>query len=308
MDLFSPESKPIEEQNYLERFRRLREDLQHVMGTINLSMMQQVMGFALDADTVQRPLGAFVAFLEERSRAILERPPSLQELPALVRDDAVRRDVASSYLALSADLEILKKSDAQLLKVMKYPEALMAYFKVALIFALLISLPLILYEMWKFVGAGLYEQEQRYVLIFLPFSIAFFLLGALFGYWWMVPIGLQFLASWGSEYAEISFTLESYIGLFFTLTIVLGLVFQTPLVMLFLHRIGIVSASGFAAARKYTLLGALVFSIIVTPPDPLSWFFVTAPIMLLYELGIQIAKRLERRKSRAASSEAPASS
>ena len=124
----------------------------------------------------------------------------------------------------------------------------------------------------------------------------------------MVPIGLEFLASWGVAYAEPMFALGDYVNLFFTLTIMLGLVFQTPLVMIFLYQIGMVTPQGFAAARKYTLLGAVVFSTLVTPPDPLSWSMMTAPIMIRYELGIRICMAIERRKGRPASAEADGSS
>ena len=84
------------------------------------------------------------------------------------------------------------------------------------------------------------------------------------------------------------------------MTVLLGLVFQTPLLMIFLNLIGMVPAAGFAAMRKYTLLGAVIFSTIVTPPDPLSWSMMAGPIMILYEFGIRICGFLEKRRARTA--------
>ena len=162
----------------------------------------------------------------------------------------------------------------------------MTYFKVAIIFGLFFSIPMILYEMWKFIGAGLYANEQQWVLVFLPFSVALFFGGALFGYFSVIPVALGFLAGWGADMVEMSFTLSNYVGLFFTLTVLLGLVFQTPLVMIFLGKIGMVTPAGFRSARKWAAMGSVIFAALVTPPDPLSWSLVALPMIALYELGI----------------------
>ncbi len=271
--LVSPETVPAEFRGLPERLVKLTGRLRDVASAYEPTKFQELLGLGVDLEKIFGPLEEFNRFLAERHRAIMETPPDIARLRAIVADAGIVARVSRLHDELLSSVEELERNQREKpeITVIKYTEAFMTSFKVALIFGILFALPLILYEMWKFIGAGLYEHEQRYVLIFFPFSIALFVCGVLFGFYWMVPIGLQFLAGWGAGFANLSFTLESYINLFFTLTIILGLVFQTPLVMLFLFKIELVSSEGFARARKYTLLGAVIFSTLVTPPDPLSW-------------------------------------
>jgi sec-independent protein translocase protein TatC len=176
---------------------------------------------------------------------------------------------------------------------------------VAVIFGIFLALPLVLYELWKFVGAGLYPHEQKYVVTLLPFSLGLFVGGALFGYFGLIPVGLEFLAGWGIEDVDLNITLGSYVGLFFTLTLILGLVFQTPLVMIFLAKIGIVDVQGFRKARRVAIFVGVCLAVVLTPPDPFSWSLMAAPMILLYEVGIVACRFLERRKPRTAGGQAP---
>lgn len=309
---------PLPGVDYIQRFDTLLVDLKGVGVDREPNWIQELLGFGESFEKVIAPVEQFVRFLKKRREELtlhyLEIP-DLAGLKAAV-DEAVAdeksqdtvRKLETTFKSLDRIVSDLRNKEPRNPIMTKYQEGFMTYFKVGLIFGLFFALPLILYEMWKFVGAGLYEHEQRYVLVFLPFSIILFVAGSLFGFFVMVPIGLEFLASWGVAYAEPMFALGDYVSLFFTLTIMLGLVFQTPLVMIFLYQIGVVTPQGFAAARKYTLLGAVVFSTLVTPPDPLSWSMMTAPIMILYELGIRICMAIERRKRRPASAEADGSS
>ena len=298
--LVSPDLRPLEERNALDRFRQLRDRFGVEAKKVKPTKFQEWLGLGFDTEVISRPLDRFIEFLAERRRQILDSPPNPEQL----RNDVQTSDTLEKLTRIRDDVarqvNELETDEAPELKLLKYTEGFMVSFKVALIFGILLALPLILWEAWKFVGAGLFESEQRYVLVFFPFSLGLFGSGAVFGYYWMVPFGLQFLAGWGAEFAELSFTLDSYINLFFTLTIILGLVFQTPLVMIFIHKLDIVTANGFAGARRYTLLGAVVFSTLVTPPDPLSWSLMAGPIMILYELGIQICRVLERTRAKAA--------
>ena len=153
-------------------------------------------------------------------------------------------------------------------------------------------------EGWKFVGAGLYKNEQRHVKMFLPFSLGLFAVGAFFGYTILIPVALTFLAQWGGADIQMAFTLGDYIGLFFTLTLVLGLVFQTPLVMVFLNRIGMGSVQGFGRARRMAILVGFVVSAFLTPPDPFSLLLMAGPLVLLYEVGILVCRLLNFRRKK----------
>ncbi len=311
-DLMAKEVTPLNDRDYVEKFERFHKRLNDISKELEPSAVQKSLGLGKSFKSIVDRVEKFLIFLNARKKAVGDHYNTFEEVAAIkahagqVLSDKKARETLELIEKLHEDclkaIEDFGKKKANPTVILKYQEGFMSYFKVALIFALFFALPLILYEAWKFVGAGLYDHEQRYVLIFLPFSIGLFVAGNLFGYFWMVPYGLRFLASWGANYSELMFSLGSYIGLFFTLTILLGLVFQTPLLMLFLYQIGIVRPQGFAAARKYTLLGAVIFSTMVTPPDPLSWAMMAGPIMVLYELGYRICSVLEKRKVKKAKS------
>ncbi len=242
-------------------------------------------------------LAEFNSFLEQRRQQAVASAVTLAEVEKLASEGS---DFGGALLEVHRRLdEVVTKllSDARpRIMVISYMENFYTHLKVAVIFGLLFSIPFILYELWKFVGAGLYISEQRYVVTFLPFSLALFIAGAIFGFFVLIPIGLTFLATWGQAEVDMNFTLGNYIGLFFTLTLVLGLVFQTPLVMVFLLKIGAVQVSGFRKARKMAILVGVIASAILTPPDPFTLLLMAGPMVLLYEFGIIVCRLLTPRE------------
>jgi Tat protein translocase TatC len=281
-------------------FRLLEEDLRNSAKRGGGSV-QRLIGVGKSLEEAIAPLEAFNRLLEERRKGILEAAPS--RLRSRGAPSEFVRRLEGFYDDIRVQARTVAEDTAKPPIAISYLESFMTYFKVALVFGLFFATPMILYEMWKFVGAGLYPNEQRYILIFLPFSVALFIGGALFGYWSVIPVALGFLASWGADMVDMSFTISSYVGLFFTLTVLLGLVFQTPLVMIFFGKVGLVSADGFRKARKYAIFGALVFAGVVTPPDPMSWTLVAGPMIILYEFGIILVGFVTRKKGRPAKEE-----
>ncbi|MCP5003244.1 MAG: twin-arginine translocase subunit TatC [Planctomycetes bacterium] len=200
-----------------------------------------------------------------------------------------------SWVFKSKILDIVKKPHnfamenlglPQSLQVLSYQEGFYAYIKLCLITAIFMAYPVIVYQIWKFVGAGLYKKERRYVLIFIPFSLVAFVAGVLFGYFFLIPFGLQFLIKILGSSVEPVITMSQYISLVFLLTIALGIVFQLPLVMLFIGKIGVLKADDFAKWRKYALLIMFVLAAIITPPDPFTQVMTALPMIALYEIGI----------------------
>jgi len=179
--------------------------------------------------------------------------------------------------------------------VIDYTENFSSYLKVVMVFGVFFAVPFILYELWKFIGAGLYLHEQRYVVTFLPFSLVLFLAGGVFGYFIMIPVGLEFLAGWNAADVELNFRLGNYVGLFLTLTLILGVVFQTPLVMVFLNKLDIVSVDVYRRARRVAVFIGVCLAVVLTPPDPFSWSLMAVPMILLYELGIIVCRLLGSR-------------
>jgi Tat protein translocase TatC len=175
---------------------------------------------------------------------------------------------------------------SQSLQVLSYQEGFYAYIKLCLMAAVFLAYPVILYQIWKFVEAGLYKRERRYVRIFAPISFIAFITGVLFGYYFLIPFGLQFLIKILGGGIQPIITMSQYISLVTMLTLALGIVFQLPLVMLFISRIGMLKAEDFIKWRMYAILIIFILAAVITPPDPFTQVMTALPMIILYEIGI----------------------
>lgn len=177
--------------------------------------------------------------------------------------------------------------------------------KIAFFGAMFIAFPVIATQLYKFVAPGLYNNEKG---AFLPFLIAtpiLFLLGACLVYFLIMPLATQFFLSLeqtgGDGTAEIQNlqAVGSYLSLIMTLIFAFGFVFQLPVAITLLAKAGMVSADGLTAKRKYAILLAFVAAAVLTPPDPVSQLGLALPTILLYEISIIAARRIEKnRKAR----------
>jgi sec-independent protein translocase protein TatC len=177
------------------------------------------------------------------------------------------------------------------------PEAFFTYFKVALIAGVAFASPVIIYQAWRFVAPGLYERERRVLLPIVFFSTIFFLGGALFGYFVVFPFGFKFFISFASDYVRVMPSLRESLGFATWLLLVFGVVFETPLVILILARLGIVNAEKLRRNQKYAVLIVFIIAAVITPPDVVSQFLMAVPLLILYELGIWIAKIFGKKPS-----------
>lgn len=192
--------------------------------------------------------------------------------------------LAMSKFGLTSDLQVIS-----------YQEGFYAYIKLCFISGIFFAYPFIVYQLWKFVSPGLYTKEKRYGFLFISLSYLAFIVGVLFGYFFLIPIGLQFLISiLGTGVAPI-ITMGQYISLVFLLTIALGLVFQLPLVILLITKLGLIKAEQFISWRKYAVLATFIIAAIITPPDPFTQIMTAIPMIALYELGILLSKPTKKR-------------
>ena len=185
---------------------------------------------------------------------------------------------------------MLKAGLSTELQVLSYQEGFYAYMKLCFITSVFFAYPIIIYQIWQFVSVGLYKKEQRYVLLFLPISYAAFVVGGLFGYFLLIPFGLQFLIGILGPGIQPIITMGTYVSFVFMLTVALGLVFQLPLVMLLLSKIRFITPDKFVSWRKYAILVIFIIAAIVTPPDPFTQTMTAVPMIVLYELGILISR------------------
>jgi Twin arginine targeting (Tat) protein translocase TatC len=175
---------------------------------------------------------------------------------------------------------------SQSLQVLSYQEGFYAYIKLCLITSIFMAYPIILYQIWRFVEAGLFKKERRYVKTFAPISYIAFVTGVLFGYYFLIPYGLQFLIKILGGGIQPMITMSQYISLVTMLTLALGIVFQLPLVMLFISKIGMLKAEDFIKWRLYAILIIFILAAVITPPDPFTQVMTALPMIILYEVGI----------------------
>lgn len=170
-------------------------------------------------------------------------------------------------------------------------EAFFVRLKVAALSGAFLSLPVVIYQVWRFVGVGLTPTERRSTLALLPFSLVLFVVGAAFAFFVILPVGVKYLLGFQTESLVPMISIGAYTSFATAFVLAFGLVFQVPVVVLFLARIGLVTPASLAAGRRYAFLGIAVLSAILTPGgDVISWGLMAVPTYLLYEISIWIAR------------------
>lgn len=155
----------------------------------------------------------------------------------------------------------------------------------------ILGFPYILWEIWKFISPALYEKEKKNAKRFIFFSSLLFFLGVLFGYFVVVPMSVNFFATFKiSDVVKNQFSIASYIGMVKTSVIASGLFFELPIIIYFLTKLGLVTPSFLRKYWRYAVVIILIVSAIVTPPDVVSQVIVAVPMLLIYEISIFISK------------------
>ena len=154
----------------------------------------------------------------------------------------------------------------------------------------ILAFPFILWELWKFISPALYEKERKNVRVFIFVASILFFLGVLFGYYVIVPMSINFCATFSiSKMVQNQFTIDSYISMIKTSVIASGLFFELPVIIYFLTKLGLVTPTFLRKYRKYSVVIVLLISAIVTPPDVVSQIIVAIPMLLIYEASIFIS-------------------
>jgi len=167
----------------------------------------------------------------------------------------------------------------------------------AIVGGIICSFPYIAYQLWQFVKPGLREKEAKATRGVVFFTSLLFFVGVLFGYFLVTPLTVQFFGNYRIHDSVDNFTnINSYMSTIISTTFASGLFFLLPMVIYVLSKIGIVSAAFLRKTRKHAIVGLLVLSAIITPPDVISQVLVTIPLMGLYEISIRVAARIEKNR------------
>jgi len=170
-------------------------------------------------------------------------------------------------------------------------EALMTYIKISIWGGLFLASPVVIYQLWQFIASGLKENERRHIVLYAPASLSLFLGGVVFFFFFIVRAGIEFLLFFLQDIATPMITMSNYVSFLGATCLAFGFVFQLPLAMLCLTRLGLVTPSFFITHRKFAVVGIFIASGILTPsPDIFSQLAMSLPLLILFEIGIGLAK------------------
>jgi sec-independent protein translocase protein TatC len=163
----------------------------------------------------------------------------------------------------------------------------------------ILAFPFILWQFWKFISPALYERERKNAKVFITVASLLFFLGVLFGYFVIVPMSVNFLATFSvSSVVKNQFNIASYISMVKTAVIASGLYFELPIILYFLTKLGLITPTFLRTYRKYAIVIVLIIAAIVTPPDVVSQITVAIPMLIIYEASIWISAIVVRNKKR----------
>ncbi|MBN1144652.1 MAG: twin-arginine translocase subunit TatC [Bacteroidales bacterium] len=171
-----------------------------------------------------------------------------------------------------------------------------AHIKISLMAGLVLGFPYLFYEFWRFIRPALYQNERQHATGAVFYITFLFLLGVLFGYFLITPFSINFLYNYQvSGIVKNIPTLASYISLVTSIVLVSGILFELPVLVYFLSRIGLVTPAFLKKYRKHAIVVILIVAGIITPtPDMFTQLMVSIPMLLLYEVGIVLSRRVEK--------------
>lgn len=180
-----------------------------------------------------------------------------------------------------------------------FAEAFITAIKVSFVIGLVISFPLVFRQLWLFIKPGLYKKEQKATRGIVFICSLLFIIGVSFGYFIISPFATKFLMGYTIEGVKNIPTLGSYLSYMVMFTLPSGLIFELPVLVYFLAKIGLIGADTMKKYRKHAIIVILMLSAFLTPPDIFTQFMIGIPLMILYEIGIVVARRVEKQNEEA---------
>lgn len=193
------------------------------------------------------------------------------------------------------------RPDGATLQTLRPTEGIETYFRVALLSGIVLAMPIILLELWRFIQPGLSKRERRYIYIFIPAGLLLFGLGIAFAWFVLAPAAIYFLANFMTDVFATEWTGDEYIGFITRLLLWIGLGFQMPIIIYFVARLGVVTSQTLREQWRIAVVGIAILAAIITPSiDPVTMLLTMAPLLALYVISIGLAAIGQRQFERAA--------
>ncbi len=197
------------------------------------------------------------------------------------------------FVDFLVDVVLLKpaKDAGAILQNLRPFGQLFLYMQIAIMVGIIISIPNIFYQFWRFISPALRKRERRYIFWIVTFSSICFLIGIAFAYFVMLPLTLKFAAQFGSQSIKNAFSIEEYMSIIISVMLGAGLVFELPMISFFLSKLGILKPSLMKKYRKHAIVAIMIAAAFLTPgTDPVSQIILAVPLVVLYEISILISK------------------
>ena len=182
------------------------------------------------------------------------------------------------------------------LQVLKVQGMFMIKWGVALLGGIVVAIPVLTYQIAKFIGPGLYKDEKKVMVPLIFFSYMAFLVGIVFAFYVLIPYSLEFFTSMGIMDVKNNFSINYYFSFITMLLLGSGVIFELPIVVFILSAIGFLTPAFMRHYRRHAIVVILVLSAFITPPDPISLVFISIPLAFLYEISIGVSWMVNRSK------------
>ncbi len=241
---------------------------------------------------------------QKKTKAVDEK-----KMPFLEHLEELRWTLLRSLLAIFVGAVVCFIFSKQIVDFLRWPapadlkliylsptEGFMIYIKVALFSGLVVALPYVSYEFWKFVVPGLLEKERKLVPPIVFFTVFCFALGGAFAYMIIIRYALKFLLGFQTEYLAATIAIGKYLGFVVTLILVFGVVFELPVLSFFLSKVGLLTPDFLRSKRRYGIVTIFILAAFLTPPDIMTQLMLAGPLIILYEVSVWVSAAVVRKK------------
>ncbi len=174
-------------------------------------------------------------------------------------------------------------------------EAFWVRIKLTFFLGLFLSAPFVFFQIWEFIQKGLLSKEKKNVSLLSFVSYVLFIVGASFGYFFIIPLGMKFLLAYGTDTLVPMLSVSRYLSFLFSLVFAFGLIFELPLIIGFFAKIGLLESRTLREKRRLAIVAIFILAAALTPgPDVFSQVLMAGPLLILYEAGISVARLIER--------------